>query len=95
MTVKQHQYELGAAIQRLLNRIESRLTWFIGLIIYMWINFEFIGSWMSMVVNHPLLQDWSNSNLLGGIVQFGSLGIALLIGKIIARMLIIDLEKPS
>jgi hypothetical protein len=93
MSGRQFQRELESAKHRLLDRIEDRVTWGAGMLIYSWFNFEFIDSWVTMVAKHQWLNDWSHSDLLGGIVQFGSLGIALLIGKIIARLLLIDLDK--
>jgi len=93
MTGKKHQRELAAVIESLIERFEGRLTWTVGLSLYVWFNFEFNDIWMALVAKHSWLHDWSYSDTLGGVVQFGSLGIALLIGKVIAKILIIDLEK--
>ena len=93
MTGKKHQRELATAIESLIERFEGRLRWTVGLSLYVWFNFEFNDIWMALVAKHSWLHDWSYSDTLGGVVQFGSLGIALLIGKVIAKILIIDLEK--
>ena len=86
-----YQTELESALYRQLDRLETRLTWSVGGLVYLWIVFHCVEWWTSLVLQYPWLQEWSHSDITSIIFQFGSLGSAVLIGKLIARLMLMKL----
>jgi hypothetical protein len=82
-----YQSELESALYRL----ETRLTWSVGWLVYLWIVFHFLEWWTSLVLQYPWLQEWSHSDIASIFFQFGSLGFAVLVGKLIAKLMLLKL----
>ncbi len=88
-----HKQELEFTLHRQLNRIEARLAWVGGGLIYLWIYFHSIELWMALVETYPWLNEWSQSDLVSVVFQFGSLAFAMLAGKLISRLMTVNLAN--
>ena len=78
-------------LESALDRLETRLTWIFGGLVYLWTLLHIAEWWTSLVLQYPWLQEWSYSDITSIVFQFGSLGFAFLAGRFSARLITLNL----